>query len=66
VQARAVAVPAPKAAPRPAPVPSNLHGFEVLRTDYISEYDASAVLYRHKKTGAEVCGCFAIRGQREP
>jgi hypothetical protein len=34
-------------------VPSNLHGFEVVRQEYIAEYDAAAVLYRHKKTGAE-------------
>jgi hypothetical protein len=46
-----VAVPAK--APRPVQVPSNLHGFEVVRQEYIAEYDAAAVLYRHKKTGAE-------------
>jgi hypothetical protein len=34
-------------------IPANLHGFEVVRTEYISEYDASAVLYRHVQTGAE-------------
>jgi hypothetical protein len=34
-------------------IPANLHGFEVVRQEYIAEYDAAAVLYRHKKTGAE-------------
>ena len=48
---KAVAVPAKP--PRPLVVPSNLHGFEVVRKEYIAEYDAAAVLYRHKKTGAE-------------
>lgn len=45
----------PKTAKEPsAYIPKNLHGFEVLRSEYISEYDAVAVLYKHKKTGAEV------------
>ena len=44
----------PAKPPRPVVVPSNLHGFEVVRKEYIAEYDAAAVLYRHKKTGAEV------------
>ena len=44
----------PAKPPRPLVVPSNLHGFEVVRKEYIAEYDAAAVLYRHKKTGAEV------------
>lgn len=35
-------------------IPKNLHGFEVVRSEYITEYDAVAVLYKHKKTGAEV------------
>jgi presequence protease len=34
--------------------PANLHGFELVREDYISEYDAKAFLFKHKKTGAEV------------
>jgi len=34
--------------------PSNLHGFELVREDYIAEYDAKAFLFRHVKTGAEV------------
>ena len=45
----------PKTAKEPSAfIPKNLHGFEVLRSEYISEYDAVAVLYKHKKTGAEV------------
>lgn len=45
----------PKAAKQPAAfIPKNLHGFEVVRSEYVSEYDAVAVLYKHKKTGAEV------------
>ena len=34
--------------------PANLHGFELVREDYIAEYDAKAFLFRHAKTGAEV------------
>ena len=34
--------------------PSELHGFELVREDYIAEYDAKAFLFRHLGTGAEV------------
>ena len=53
LQAHAVAAPA---APQKVPaafIPKNLHGFEVVRSEFISEYDAVAILYKHKKTGAE-------------
>lgn len=53
-----VAVRATLAGAKPAKVPAayipkNLHGFDVVKSEYISEYDAVAVLYKHKKTGAE-------------
>ena len=34
--------------------PANLHGFELLREEYVAEYDAKVFLFRHEKTGAEV------------
>ena len=52
---RAQAVAAPQA-PQKDPaayIPANLHGFKVLRSEYIAEYDAVAILYKHAKTGAE-------------
>ena len=30
------------------------YGFEILKTEFISEYNSDATLFRHKKTGAEV------------
>ena len=34
--------------------PANLHGFELLREEYVAEYDAKVFLFKHEKTGAEV------------
>jgi hypothetical protein len=47
--------------------------FEVLSVDHVNEYDADAILYRHKQTGAELlsiakdgscpsCACVSERG----
>lgn len=33
---------------------SNLHGFEVVKEEFIAEYGSQAVLFRHVKTGAEL------------
>ncbi|XP_024540313.1 presequence protease 1, chloroplastic/mitochondrial [Selaginella moellendorffii] len=48
----AVAAPAPKIGANPDVVKEL--GFEEVREEFISEYKSTAVLYRHKKTGAEV------------
>ncbi|CAG9466039.1 unnamed protein product [Pedinophyceae sp. YPF-701] len=34
--------------------PQECHGFELVREEYVAEYDSHAMLYRHKKTGSEV------------
>jgi len=34
--------------------PANLHGFKLLREEYVAEYDAKVFLFEHEKTGAEV------------
>lgn len=34
--------------------PADLHGFELLREEYVAEYDAKVFLFKHEKTGAEV------------
>eukprot|EP00898_Chlorokybus_atmophyticus_P006310 jgi/Chlat1/6680/Chrsp49S00479 len=36
------------------PVARELHGFEEVETQFITEYNADCTLYRHKKTGAEL------------
>ncbi len=33
------------------PAPKELHGFELVQEQYLSEYNSQALLYRHKKTG---------------
>lgn len=47
----AVAAPAPVEA---TSVPQEAHGFELVERQYVSEYDSTALLYRHKKTGAQL------------
>jgi hypothetical protein len=34
--------------------PKEAHGFELVREQYVREYDSHVALYRHKKTGAEL------------
>ena len=34
------------------PAPRELHGFELVREQFVSEYDSQVLMYRHKKTGA--------------
>ena len=34
------------------PAPRELHGFELVREHFVSEYDSQVLMYRHKKTGA--------------
>lgn len=31
--------------------PKELHGFELVREQFVSEYDSQVLMYRHKKTG---------------
>lgn len=31
--------------------PKQLHGFELVREQYVAEYDSQVLMYRHKKTG---------------
>lgn len=57
VQAQAAAGAAPAAASAthdPLEGVTDLHGFEVIKTDYIAEFGSAAALLRHKKTGAEL------------
>ena len=37
------------------PAPKELHGFELVREHFVSEYDSQVLMYRHKKTGASSC-----------
>ncbi|GAB4815027.1 hypothetical protein N2152v2_002073 [Parachlorella kessleri] len=37
-----------------APAPRELHGFELVQEQYLPEYNSQALLYRHKKTGAQL------------
>jgi len=53
VRAAAAAAPAAAPAVRPAPV-KEAHGFELVRQEFVREYDSTVVMYRHKKTGAEL------------
>lgn len=34
--------------------PSNLHGFELIKEEFVPEYNAKGFLFKHKKTGAEL------------
>jgi Zn-dependent M16 (insulinase) family peptidase len=34
--------------------PKNLHGFELVKEEFVPEYNAKGFLFRHKKTGAEL------------
>ena len=63
---QAVAAPAPSTKNPAAFIPKNLHGFEALRSEYIAEYDAVAILYKHKKTGAEVGETVTVGATCEP
>ncbi|KAF8058036.1 PREP1 [Scenedesmus sp. PABB004] len=49
----AQAVAAPAAAPA-ASFPKEAHGFELVQQQFVREYDSQVLLYRHKKTGAEL------------
>ena len=31
--------------------PKELHGFELVRKQFVQEYNSQALMYRHKKTG---------------
>ena len=31
--------------------PKELHGFELVRQQFVREYDSQVLMYRHKKTG---------------
>ena len=56
--AAAVQAPASPSAARVKPAdyraPKEAHGFELVREQYVREYDSHVALYRHKKTGAEL------------
>ena len=51
VYCKAVAAPVSPTELKP---PANLHGFELMREEYVAEYDAKVFMFRHEKTGAEV------------
>jgi len=42
------------AEPRAYEAPKELHGFELVREKFVAEYDSQVLMYRHRKTGAEV------------
>uniref|UniRef100_A0A7S3VL18 Peptidase M16C associated domain-containing protein n=1 Tax=Dunaliella tertiolecta TaxID=3047 RepID=A0A7S3VL18_DUNTE len=44
----------PAAPPAPASAVKEAHGFELQRQQWIKEYDSHMLIYKHKKTGAEV------------
>ena len=54
--------------------PANLHGFELVREDYVAEYDSKVFFFRHTKTGAEVMSlsnddenkCFGVTLRTPP
>jgi hypothetical protein len=56
--AAAAAVQAPTSPAKTKPseyrAPKEAHGFELVREQYVREYDSHVALYRHKKTGAEL------------
>lgn len=52
VSVSAVAAPANASTVKPAP--KDLHGFELVEEQFITEYDSQVLLYRHKKTGAQL------------
>jgi len=44
----------PKVKPADYKAPKSAHGFELVREQYVREYDSHVALYRHAKTGAEL------------
>lgn len=36
--------------------PKEAHGFTLVEQQYLAEYDSTALLYRHKKTGTVILG----------
>ncbi|KAL6779083.1 PREP1 [Auxenochlorella protothecoides x Auxenochlorella symbiontica] len=53
----AVATPLNETAPASHPAvnaPKEAHGFTLVEQQYLAEYDSTALLYRHKKTGAQL------------
>jgi hypothetical protein len=49
-----VAAPEAPASASQAAAPQEAHGFELVRQQWVQEYNSQVLLYRHKKTGAEV------------
>jgi hypothetical protein len=49
--AAAQAVTSPAAPPVIRPAPKQLHGFTLVREQFVPEYDSNVLLYRHEKTG---------------
>ncbi|KAL0031729.1 hypothetical protein WJX79_003426 [Trebouxia sp. C0005] len=52
VMAQAVA--APEAEQVEQAISSDIHGFELQRQQWVAEYNSTVLLYKHKKTGAQV------------
>eukprot|EP00879_Flechtneria_rotunda_P006113 GHRR01006426.1.p1 GENE.GHRR01006426.1~~GHRR01006426.1.p1 ORF type:complete len:1001 (+),score=416.66 GHRR01006426.1:475-3477(+) len=50
----AAAAPATAAAPQATSFAKEAHGFELVRQQFVHEYDSHVLLYKHQKTGAEV------------
>jgi hypothetical protein len=50
IQAVAVA-PAPVVEQQSYEAPKSLHGFELVRDQFVAEYDSRVLTYRHQKTG---------------
>lgn len=50
--ASAAAAPAVANAKQQAAIVKEAHGFELVRQQFVKEYDSTMLLYRHKKTGA--------------
>ena len=53
IQAVAVA-PAPAVEQKTYDAPKSLHGFELVRDEFVAEYDSRVLTYRHQKTGEHI------------
>ena len=47
-----MAAPEAPADPAAAPPPQQAHGFELVRQQFVPEYNSQVLTYRHTKTGA--------------
>lgn len=46
--------PAPAVEQKTYDAPKSLHGFELVRDEFVAEYDSRVLTYRHQKTGEHI------------